>query len=81
MFGAKNMGFWSFIGGIVIGVLAILVAIVGFVVLLGFISFVPTSYNVILGIGLLIIAVFLFAYGWYSYQSSKPKGTINVHNQ
>ena len=75
------MGFGSFIGGIILGILAILVAVFGFVVLLGFVKFIPTNYNIPLGIGMLIVAIFIFAYGWYSYQSAKPKGTINVHNQ
>jgi hypothetical protein len=75
------MGFGSFIGGIILEILAVLVAIFGFIILLGFVSFIPSSYNVILGIGMLILALFLFAFGWYSYQSAKPKGTINVHNQ
>jgi hypothetical protein len=75
------MGFGSFIGGIILEIFAVLVAIFGFIILLGFVSFIPSSYNVILGIGMLILALFLFAFGWYSYQSAKPKGTINVHNQ
>ncbi len=75
------MGFGSFIGGILLGVLAVIVAFLGIVVLLGFISFIPTSYDLPLGIIMLIVALFIFAYGWYSYQSAKPKGTINVHNQ
>ncbi len=75
------MGFGSFIGGIILEILAVLIAIFGFVVLLGFVNFIPSNYNVILGIVMLIVAIFLFTYGWYSYQSSKPKGTINVHNQ
>jgi hypothetical protein len=75
------MGFGSFIGGIILEILAVLVAIFGFALLLGFVKFIPSSYNVILGVSMLIIALFLFAYGWYSYQSAKPKGSINVHNQ
>jgi hypothetical protein len=75
------MGFASFIGGILLGILAVLVVIFGFVVLLGFVNFIPTNYDLPLGIVLLIIALLMFAYGWYSYQSGKPKGTINVHNQ
>jgi hypothetical protein len=75
------MGFGSFIGGIILEILAVVIAIFGLVVLLGFVSFIPAKYSVILGIGLLIVALLMFAYGWYSYQSAKPKGTINVHNQ
>ncbi len=75
------MGFGGFIGGIVLGVLAVLVGILGFAVMLGFVNLIPTNYNLLLGIGLLIVALLMFAYGWYTYQSSKPKGTLNVHNQ
>ena len=75
------MGFGSFIGGIIVGILAVIIAIFGFVVLLGFVSVIPSSYNFILGIGMLILALVLFAYGWYSYKSAKPKGTLNVHNE
>jgi hypothetical protein len=53
----KNMGFGSFIGGIILGILAVLVAIFGFVILLGFVSFIPSSYNVILGMGILILVL------------------------
>ena len=75
------MGFGSFIGGIILGILAVVVVILGFVVLLGFVKFIPTSFDIPLGIGMIILALFMFAYGWYSYQSAKPKGTLNVHNQ
>jgi hypothetical protein len=75
------MGFGSFIGGTILAILAVFVAIVGFAVLLGLVNFIPANYDVILGIGIIVVAVFMFAYGWYSYQSAKPKGTINVHNQ
>ncbi len=75
------MGFGAFIGGIILGILAVIVAVLGFVVLLGFVSFIPSGYGVILGIVMIIAALLMFAYGWYSYQSAKPKGTINVHNQ
>jgi hypothetical protein len=75
------MGFGSFIGGILLGVLSVVLAFFGIVVLLGFITFFPTNFDVPLGIGIVIVALFLFAFGWYSYQSAKPKGTINVHNQ
>jgi hypothetical protein len=75
------MGFGSFIGGIGLCVLAVLVGFFGIVVLLGFVKFVTTSYDLPLGIGLIVVALFMFAYGWYSYKSAKPKGTLNVHNQ
>ncbi len=76
-----DLGFGSYIGGILLGVLSVAVAILGIAVLLGFVNFVPTNYDLILGIVILIVALLMFAYGWYSYQSAKPKGTINVHNQ
>ena len=34
-----------------------------------------------LGIGMLLVALILFAYGWYLYKSGYPRGTLNVHNQ
>ncbi len=74
------MGFGGWIGGILLCVVAVLLAIVGFAVLLGIVQFLPTSLDLPFGAVMLIIALVLFLYGWYSYQSSKPKGTINVHN-
>lgn len=74
------MGFGSFIGGIILAILAVLVAFLGGLVLLGFFAFIPSSFNVPLGIIMLIVAVLMFAYGWYLYKSAKPRGTINVHN-
>ena len=75
------MGFGSFIGGIGLCVLAVLLGFFGVAVLLGFIKFVETSFVVPLGIGMLVVALFLFLFGWYSYKSGKPQGTLNVHNQ
>ncbi len=75
------MGFGSFIGGILLGILAVVVSFVGVGVISGLIMFIPTSYDIPIGIIIIIAALFMLAYGWYSYQSSKPKGTINVHNQ
>ncbi len=72
------MGFGRFIGGIILEILAVLLAILGFAVLLGFFNFILTSYNVLLGIGILIVALFVFVYGWYSYKSGQPKGTVRV---
>jgi hypothetical protein len=72
------LGFGRFIGGALLEILAVLLAIFGIVILLGFLNFVSTSYNVPLGIGILIVALFLFVYGWYSYKSGKPQGTIRV---
>jgi len=75
------MGFGKFIGGILLGVLAVALAIFGFAVLLGLFSFIETSWAIPLGIVLLIVALFVFAYGWYSYKSAKPKGTMNVDHE
>jgi len=75
------MGFGSYIGGPVLCVLAVLLAIFGIAVLLGIFSFVPTSFVIPLGIGVLVVALFLFIYGWYLIKSAKPQGTLNVHNQ
>jgi glucose uptake protein GlcU len=75
------MGFGSFIGGLGLCVLAVLLGFFGFVELLGFFSFVATDYVLPLGIGMIIIALVMFLFGWYSYKSGKPQGTINVHNQ
>ena len=76
------MGFGSYIGGIALCVLAVLLAFFGIAVLLGLLNFfVTTSFVIPLGIGMLVVALFLFAYGWYLYKSATPKGTLNVHNQ
>jgi hypothetical protein len=75
------MGFGSFIAGIGLMILAVLVAVLGFVVLLGFVKFFPANFDIPLGIGTLIAALILFAYGWYLYKSGYPRGTVNVHNQ
>ena len=66
------------LAGIVLEILAVLLAILGFAVLLGFFNFILTSHNVPLGIGILIVALFLFVYGWYSYKSGQPKGMVRV---
>ena len=75
------MGFGTYIGGIALCVLAVLLGFLGIVVLLGIFKFVPTSFDLPLGIGAFIVALFLFAYGLYSFRSAKPRGTLNVHNQ
>jgi high-affinity Fe2+/Pb2+ permease len=75
------MGFGSYIGGLALCVIAVLLAILGFVVMLGLISSISTSFNIILGIIILIIALVLFLYGRYLYLSARPRGTINVHNE
>ncbi|HLN45607.1 MAG TPA: hypothetical protein VK209_07860 [Candidatus Sulfotelmatobacter sp.] len=75
------MGFAGFIGGALLGIFAVLLAIFGIAILLGFFGFLFEAFLVIpLGIIILIVALILFAYGWYLYKSSKPKGTVNVHN-
>lgn len=74
------MGFAGYIGGILLGILAVVLVFFGIAVLLGLIQAIPASLNLPLGIVILIVAAVLLLYGWYSYQSSKPKGTINVHN-
>ncbi len=71
------MGFGSFIGGLGLCVLAVLFGFFGLVDLLGFLIFVPIGYVVPLGMGVIVIALFLFLFGWYSYKSGKPQGTIN----
>ena len=75
------MGFESFIAGIGLMILAVFLAVLGFVVLLGVVKFVAASFDPPFGIGILIVALILFAYGWYLYKSGYPRGTINVHNQ
>ena len=74
------MSFGRYIGGILLCVLAIPLAFLGIIVMLGFLTIIPASLNVPVGIALLIMALLMFLYGWYSYKSAKPQGTINVHN-
>ena len=74
------MGFGSYIVGLALCIFAVLLAILGFIVILGLIPSVPTSSNLFLGIALLVIAFVLFLYGRYLFKSSSPKGTVNVHN-
>jgi hypothetical protein len=75
------MGFAGFIGGIIIGLLSVLLAIFGVAVIFGLIPFISANFSLPLGIIMIIAALFLFAYGWYLYKSGKPRGTLNVHNQ
>jgi lipopolysaccharide export LptBFGC system permease protein LptF len=75
------MGFGSFIGGVGLCILAVLIGFFGIVVLIGLVKVIASSYDVPLGIGSIIVALILFAYGWYLYKSAKPQGTVNVHNQ
>ncbi len=74
------MGFGSYIGGLALCVLAVLLAVFGFTIMLGFVPLIPAGFNLILGIVILIVALVTFLYGRYLYLSAKPKGTINVHN-
>ena len=75
------MGFAGYLGGRVLCVLAVLLGIFGIAVMLGFFNFVEASLVIPLGLGVLIAALILFVYGWYLIKSSKPQGTVNVHNQ
>ncbi len=75
------MGFGSYIGGLVLCVLAVMLGIFGIAVTLGFFNFVAGSLVDPLGIGMSVVALVLFIFGLYSYRSAKPQGTINVHNQ
>ncbi len=74
------MGFGGYIGGILLGIFAVLLIVFSLAIMLGFVPFVPKGFDLPFGIGILILALVMLLYGWYSYQSSKPKGTINVHN-
>ncbi len=74
------MGFGGYVGGILLGIFAVILIIFSFAVMLGLLQFVPKSFDLPFGLAILIVALVLLLYGWYSYQSSKPKGTINVHN-
>ena len=75
------MAFGSYIGGLVLCVLAVILAVFGFAVMLGFVPLIPASLKLILGVAMLILALIVFLYGRYLYLSAKPRGTINVHNQ
>jgi hypothetical protein len=75
------MGFGSWIGGVGLCVLAVLIGLFGAAVLLRFFKFAATSYDLPLGVGIIVVALFLFLYGYYLFKSAKPRGTINVHNQ
>jgi len=76
----KDTGFAGYIGGILLCIFSVILVVLGIVVLAGFLNSYITSYNVAVGIIILAVALFLFAYGWYLYKSNKPRGTINVHN-
>jgi hypothetical protein len=75
------MGFGSYVGGPALCALAIVLGVFGLAVVLKVFTFIETSYAVPLGIGMIVVALFMFLYGSYSYKSAKPQGTLNVHNQ
>jgi len=74
------MGFGRFIGGVALILISIFLAFLGFVVLLGFLDSFVKSFSLPVGIGVLVLAALLFAYGWYSFKSAEPKGTFNTRN-
>jgi ammonia channel protein AmtB len=75
------MGFGGFIGGVLLSILAVLLGLFGIVVLVGYFKSIATNLDIPLGIGLIVVALVLFLFGWYSYKSSSPDGTMDVHNQ
>jgi hypothetical protein len=75
------MGFGGFIGGVGLCILAVLLGGFGIAVMLGLAKFVAASADLPLGIGATVVALVMFLGGWYSFESGKPDGTINVHNQ
>ncbi len=74
------MGFGQYIGGIILGIVSVLLLLFGLATLLGVVPMVPANLSLPLGIVIIVVALVLLLYGWYSYQSAKPKGTVNVHN-
>jgi hypothetical protein len=75
------MGFGGFIGGVGLCILAALLVVLGIAVMGGFVKFGAASADLPLGIGAMVVALVMFVGGWYSFESSKPDGTVNVHNQ
>jgi len=75
------MGFGGFAGGFGLCILGVLLAFLGIAVLPGFVKFGAASLDVPLGIGMIVVALVMILGGWYSFESSKPDGTMNVHNQ
>ena len=69
------------IGGAGLCVLAVLLGFYGLTVLLKVFKFVATSFVVPVGISSLVVALFMFLFGWYLYKSAKPRRTLNIHNQ
>jgi hypothetical protein len=68
-------------GGIGLCVLAVLLGFYGLEVLLKVFKFVATSLVVPVGIGSLVVALFMFLFGRYLYKSTKPRGALNERNQ
>jgi lipopolysaccharide export LptBFGC system permease protein LptF len=62
------MAFGSWIGGIGLCIIAVLLVFFGLAVLLKVFKFVATSLVVPLGIGCLVVALFMFLFGWYLYK-------------
>jgi hypothetical protein len=75
------MGFGGFAGGFGLCILGVVLGFLGIAVLFGFVKFGAASLDVPLGIGAMAVALFMVLGGWYSFESSKPDGTVNVHNQ
>ena len=74
------MGFGSFIGGILLMLLSIVLGFAAVVILLGFFDSTFGGYSIPLGIGVLVVALILFAFGWYSFKSAEPRGTLNIRD-
>ncbi len=75
------MGFLGYIGGILLCALAIPILFIGILVISGQLTIYSSSSAVPLGIGLFLVSLLMFAYGWYSYKSSKPQGTVIIKNK
>ncbi len=73
------MGFLGYIGGIFLCVLSIPIFFIGILVISGQYA-IYGSGSAVLGVVLLLVSLLMFAYGWYSYNSSKPRGTVIVKN-
>ncbi len=72
------MAFGSFIGGIILCAVAILFGVFGLSILAGFYVVGTANETILTGVAVLIIAMLLFAYGWFSYKSAEPRGTIRI---
>ncbi len=72
------MAFGSFIGGIIICAVAVLFGVFGLAILTGLYRVGTGNETILTGVAVVLIALLLFAYGWYSYNSAKPRGTIKI---